>query len=278
MNLRKRLFKIVEPTDNPKDINRYFDIFIMSLILLNVLAIILESEPVIRASLSTFFRGFECFSVLVFSIEYVIRIWTIVENRSYQSPVLGRLKFVISPMAIIDLLAILPFYLPFVGVDLRVLRILRLFRFFRIIKMARYTKAFTMVRDVFREKKEELLVITVFISILLVLLSTIMYYLEGHVQPEIFGSIPRSLWWGIITLTTVGYGDAVPVTAFGQLFGGIVALLGIGFIALPTGILASGFSEQISKYKERKANARDTVVKREESHLTSSRSQTHDLN
>lgn len=278
MNLRKRLFKIVEPTDNPKDVNRYFDLFIMSLILLNVLAIILESEPVIRASLSTFLRGFECFSVLVFSIEYAIRIWIIVEKRNYQSPVLGRLKFLISPMAIIDLLAILPFYLPFLGVDLRVLRILRLFRIFRIIKMARYTKAFTMVRDVFREKKEELLVIIVFISILLVLLSTIMYYLEGQVQPEIFGSIPRALWWGIITLTTVGYGDAVPVTAFGQLFGGIVALSGIGFIALPTGILASGFSDQISKYKKHKMNAADGIIKREIDHSTSSRSQSVDLN
>ena len=143
--------------------------------------------------------------------------------------------------------------LPFVGVDLRVLRILRLFRIFRIIKMARYTKAFVMVRDVFREKKEELLVTIVFISILLVLLSTIMYYLEGGVQPEIFGSIPRALWWGIITLTTVGYGDVYPITAMGQIFGGIVALLGIGFIALPTGILASGFSDQITRYKENKS-------------------------
>lgn len=251
--IRKYLFYIVEPS-NKKDASYYFDISLMVLIILSVVSIILESEK----SLSTRFGGafdfFETFSVILFTTEYLIRVWTCVEKKNFESPVSSRMRFVFTPMAIIDLLAILPFYLPFVGIDLRFLRAFRLFRIFRILKMARYSSAFDMVRKVLREKKEELLVTMTFILITLVIISTLMYYVERESQPESFSSISKSLWWGIVTLTTVGYGDVYPVTPLGKILAGMVTLLGIGLIALPSGILASGYTEQISRAKSRKGN------------------------
>ena len=247
--MRKRFFKLVEPSNEKGDLNYYFDIFIMSLIILNVLAIILASDQDIGGRYKTIFYYFEVFSVIVFSAEYLLRLWTCVEKKSHQNPITGRLKFIFSPMAMIDLLAILPFYLPFVGVDLRFLRILRIFRIFRLLKMARYSNAFSMIKSVLREKKEELLVTLMFIIIILVIVSTLMFYVERDAQPEAFGSIPKALWWGVVTLTTVGYGDIYPITLYGKILGGVITLLGVGLIALPSGILASGYTEQIQKKK-----------------------------
>jgi voltage-gated potassium channel len=239
----------MEPSKNKKDPNYYFDLFIMALIILNVLAIILASDKTIGGKYKSFFASFEIFSVIVFSIEYLLRLWTIVEKKGYDDPIKGRIKFIFSPMALIDLFAILPFYLPFLGIDLRFLRILRIFRIFRLLKMARYSSAFTMIKSVLKDKKEELLVTLLFIIIILVIISTLMFYIERDAQPEVFGSIPKSLWWGVVTLTTVGYGDIYPVTALGKILGGIITLLGVGLIALPSGILASGYTEQIQKSK-----------------------------
>ena len=248
--MRKRLFILVEPSSKKGDPNYYFDIFIMSLIVLNVLAIIISSDKAIGDRFKIQFYYFEVFSVVVFSLEYILRLWTCVEKTRYKHSIIGRIKFMLSPMAIIDLLAILPFYLPFVGVDLRFLRILRIFRIFRLLKMARYSNAFTMIKNVLREKKEELLVTLLFIIIILVIVSSLMFYVERDAQPEAFGSIPKALWWGVVTLTTVGYGDIYPVTLYGKILGGIITLLGVGLIALPSGILASGYTEQIQRKKE----------------------------
>ena len=243
--MRKRFFKLVEPSNVKGDINYYFDIFIMSLIILNVLAIVLASDQNIGTRFHQFFYYFEVFSVIIFSAEYLIRLWTCVEYKTYRHPFTDRIKFIFSPMAVIDLLAILPFYLPFIGVDLRFLRILRIFRIFRLLKMARYSNAFSMIKNVLKEKKEELLVTLIFIVIILVIVSTLMFYAERDAQPEAFGSIPKAIWWGIVTLTTVGYGDIYPITLYGKILGGVITLLGVGLIALPSGILASGYTEQI---------------------------------
>ncbi|MEP2026521.1 MAG: ion transporter [Reichenbachiella sp.] len=232
--------------------SHYFDLFIMVMICLSVIDIILESEESLKVEYSSWFQFFEFFSVLVFSIEYALRVWTCVEHRKYNSSLFGRIKYMSNPMALVDLIAILPFYLPFVGIDLRFIRILRLFRIFRVLKMARYSSAFNLIKNVFKEKKEELLVTSVFIVIILIIISTLMYYLEREAQPDHFSSISKSLWWGIVTLTTVGYGDVYPVTALGKALGGIITLLSIGLIALPSGILASGYTEQIIMRKEKK--------------------------
>lgn len=247
--MRKIFFKLVEPSNEKGDKNYYVDLFIMVLIILNVLAIILESDQNIGHRYQSFFYYFEIFSVIVFSTEYLLRLWTCIEKQPFQRPIAGRLKFMLSPMAMIDLLAILPFYLPFVGVDLRFLRILRIFRIFRLLKMARYSNALSMIKNVLKEKKEELLVTFVFIIIILTIISTLMFYVERDAQPDAFGSIPKAMWWGVVTLTTVGYGDIYPITLYGKILGGIITLLGIGLIALPSGILASGYTEQIQRKK-----------------------------
>jgi voltage-gated potassium channel len=197
-------------------------------------------------------KWFEVVSVFIFTVEYILRLWTCVEQDAFSTPLKGRIKFMFTPLAVVDLLAILPFYLPmFITLDLRFLRILRLFRIFRLLKMARYLEHFSLMAAVVRRKKEEL-IITLFMAFMLLILSaSLIYYAEREAQPQAFSSIPRAMWWSVNTLTTVGYGDVYPVTAAGRLLGGVIALLGIGVFALPAGILGSGFVEELQKKKAR---------------------------
>ena len=247
--MKKRIYNILSVSKKRGDISWYFDIFLIVLILLNVLAIVLESVKTLREQYKQLFEAFEIFSVVVFTIEYVLRVWCANAETKYSKPFTGNLKFAFTPLAIIDLLAILPFYLPFLGIDLRLVRMLRIFRLFRIFKIARYITALTLIRNVFYKKKEELIISLVFTLFMLIIASTLMYYIEHDVQPENFSSIPQTMWWGIETLTTVGYGDVYPFTPLGKVLGGIVAIIGVGLFALPTGILASGFSEELTKKK-----------------------------
>ncbi len=251
MGLRRSVFNSLQPS-NRKDPGHYIDLFIICLIVLSILEIILESEKSLKIKYGSYFNIFEIFSVAVFSIEYFLRIWSCIENKKFRHPIWGRLRFMSTGMAIVDLLAILPFYLPFIGFDLRFLRVLRLFRIFRILKMARYTNALILIKNVLKEKKEELLVTVGFMVVVLLIISTLMYYVERDIQPENFSSIPKALWWGVITLTTVGYGDIYPVSGIGRILAGFITLIGIGLIALPSGILASGYTEQILLKKQKK--------------------------
>ena len=153
---------------------------------------------------------------------------------------------------LIDLLSFLPFYLPLVGMDLRIIRAVRLFRLFRLFKMGRYSQSLTKLANVIKSKKEEL-VITLFSGgVLLIIASSLMYFIEREAQPVVFGSIPNAMWWGAVTLTTVGYGDVYPVTLLGKFVGAFIAVLGIGLFALPAGIIASGFASELQKQKQKK--------------------------
>lgn len=248
--VRRRIHNILSVSKKTGDLSWYFDVFIISLIVLNVIAIVLESIAPLRLEFKTYFENFEIFSVVIFTVEYVLRVWTANLIPVYKKPVAGNIKYALTPLAVIDLLAILPFYLPFVGVDLRLLRVLRIFRIFRLFKIARYVEALSFINRVFGRKKEELIISLIFTLFLLLFASTLMYYVENEVQPEVFSSIPETMWWGIATLTTVGYGDVYPITPLGHLLGGVIAIIGIGLFALPTGILASGFSEEISRRKQ----------------------------
>ena len=244
-----------ELLDTPEEGDRHVaasttvQVFIFGLIILNVGATVAGTVDSIRAEYSPFLQAFEVFSVFVFTLEYVLRVWSCVEDDAYSGVLHGRLSFMKTFPAIIDLAAILPFYLS-TGLDLRSVRILRLLRIFRLAKAARYFPALRLFGQVFREKKEELVVTLTFLSMLLVMTSSLIYYAERHAQPEAFGSIPESFWWSIVTVTTVGYGDAYPVTPVGQVLGGIVALLGTGIGAIPAGLLASGFSEAMEETDE----------------------------
>lgn len=248
-NLKKRIFGILEPGDED---SKYFDPFIMALISLNVLAVVLETVDWLNASYGWLFRAFDMFSVAVFTVEYILRAWSCTENPRFRSPFSGRLRYLITPMAIIDLLAILPFYLPFVIPDLRFIRALRLFRLFRILKLARYSDALKTFAEVLNLKKEELGVTLFATLIMLTVASSMVYEAENEVQPEAFANIPDAMWWGVVTLTTVGYGDIYPKTPLGKFIGSFVVIAGVGLFALPAGILASGFNEVLQRRKEKK--------------------------
>lgn len=248
-SIKSRIYGLLSASDDKGSLSWYVDLFIMALIVLNVIAVVIETIPEIRLEYSHFFYQFEVFSVIIFSAEYVLRIWTSTNDPRFSHAVTGRLRYMGTPMSIIDLLAILPFYLPFLGVDMRHFRILRMFRLFRLLKIARYVDALTVIVKVFGKKKEELAISLAFTLLLLLLASSMMYYVENAAQPEAFSSIPETMWWGIATLTTVGYGDVYPITGFGRLLGGIIAIIGIGLFALPTGILASGFSDELSRHR-----------------------------
>lgn len=190
--------------------------------------------------------------MVIFTIEYILRIWSCTVNASFKNLILGRIRFALTPLMIVDLLAILPFYLPMIiSLDLRFLRVLRLIRIFRMFKLTRYSESLKMFGRVLKAKKEELLITGFMILILLIVSSSLMYFVESEVQPQTFSSIPNAMWWGVATLTTVGYGDVYPITPAGKFLGAIIALLGIGMFALPAGLLASGFVEEIQKKRSK---------------------------
>ncbi|GEN56457.1 hypothetical protein GCM10012290_01750 [Halolactibacillus alkaliphilus] len=230
--------------------SKLFNYSIVLLILINIAAIILESFQTLQDSYGSIFKLIEYTSVYLFSLEYILRLWVADLRYPNRSKWTSRLFFAITPMALIDLMAILPFYLPMlIPFDLRILRLLRVTRLIRIFKLNRYSKAFILLSNIIKRKKAELAV-TIFTTLVLLLLaSTLMYYIEGDVQPEAFPNIIASLWWAVATLTTVGYGDIYPITGLGRLLSGIIAVLGIGLVALPTGIISSGFMEEFSLNK-----------------------------
>jgi voltage-gated potassium channel len=233
--------------------NRYVTQFIYGLIVVNVIAIVLDSYYVFHLEHQHLFHTLEVVSVILFTLEYFLRIWTAdKEYKHTPSSFKSRLKFIFSSYGIIDLLAISPFYLPFFfAFDLRIIRILRLIRLLRILKLGRYSHSLKMVSSVLRETRAQLTV-TLFVAvILLVLSSSIMFYLEHDVQPDKFQSIGHTLWWSVSTLTSVGYGDVFPVTPWGKLLSGIIAIIGIGFVALPTGIISSAFVQRLKEHHEK---------------------------
>ncbi len=250
-HVRRRTYEILETAEPEDRVSRAVDAFILGLILLNVLAIVVETLEVFHARYELWFTGFELFSVGFFTVEYLLRIWSCTINPAYTGAS-GRARFARTPLAIIDLLAFLPFYLSLGAVDLRFLRLLRIFRIFRLAKLYRYLTALRTFHRVLLAKKEELLVTLLILFVLLVFSSTLVYYAEHEAQPEAFSSIPAAMWWGIATLTTVGYGDIYPVTPMGRTIASFITVLGIGMFALPTGILGSGFIEEIQARKEKK--------------------------
>jgi voltage-gated potassium channel len=249
MNIRKRTWEIVEVAKPGNRLSRIFDVFILSLIFLNVIAVIIGSVAFVQQEYGDLLDLFEAVSVLVFTVEYVARLWSCTFDARFQHSLVGRLTFMFQPMPLIDLVAIAPFYLPFLGIDLRSLRALRLLRIVRVAKVGRYYTSLTLIKNVFNSKKEELILTSAVMVLLVVVSSSILYYCENPVQPDSFSSIPATMWWAIATLTTVGYGDMYPVTAFGKFFACIIAVTGIGMFALPTGILGAGFVEEIQKRK-----------------------------
>jgi voltage-gated potassium channel len=246
--LKNQIYNLVEKGSHGSRRNLIFDYCIIILILLNVVAIIIESSKNLSESFVLFLWYFEIFSVVVFSIEYLMRIYVSDLTHPSSSKFKSALKFIFSFYGLIDFLAIAPFFIPFIiKIDLRFMRILRLTRFLRILKMNRYNNSMLLIATVVKERKQEL-TMTGFVAFLVLLVSSfLMYHVEGEVQPEMFSTVLSAFWWAVATLTTVGYGDIYPVTALGKFISGVIAVLGIGIIALPTGIISAGFIDRLKK-------------------------------
>lgn len=253
--IKKRVFVIISKAEDGDRASKIFDWSIMILIALSIISIILESFANIYEKYHPVFQVFEIITVVVFTIEYLLRIWT--ADLLFPEAKHPHLKYVFSFMAIIDLLAILPFYVPFISADLRFLRMMRLFRLFRLLrvfKLGRYFEALQIIVKVIKTSGPQLVMSVVICFFVMLFSAIIMYTVENPVQPEQFPNVISSLWWAICTLTTVGYGDVYPITHVGRFFASLISLVGIGIIAIPTGIIAAGFNQVITREKEKSAN------------------------
>ncbi|OAN50583.1 potassium transporter Kef [Paramagnetospirillum marisnigri] len=248
--LRRTVYHMLGGEGHSDLLVKVVDFFLIALIVLNVGAVVMESVEHLSIAHGPAFHAFDLISVAIFSLEYLLRLWTAVEidDPRYHHPVWGRLRWATSPMAIIDLLAVLPFYLGLmVEMDLRAIRVLRVLRVF---KLGRYSMAMSVMGAVARQEARSIGAVLFVMMVILVLTSSLIYLFEHRAQPHVFSDIPTAMWWAVVTLTTLGYGDMVPVTPLGRLCGAFTAILGVGMIALPAGVLASGFSEQMRIRRE----------------------------
>ncbi len=247
MKIRRGVYSLIRDDDENNLAASIFDGFIIALIIVNVLLVILDTFKGLPEAVLSVFHFIEVFSIVIFTIEYLLRLWTADFIFPALRPMRARLKYAFSFMAIVDILAILPFYLPFViPIDLRVLRMVRLLRLLRILKVNRYTNALSTVGNVIKRKAPQLISSMLVVLVLMIMASVLMYNIEYEAQPDVFENAFSGLWWAIATLTTVGYGDIYPITALGKLLSAVIALLGIGLVAVPTGIISAGFMENIS--------------------------------
>ncbi|MFQ5764102.1 MAG: cyclic nucleotide-gated ion channel [Rhodospirillales bacterium] len=226
---------------------RWFDTFMIFLIVANVAAVVLETVEELAVVHGPVFHAFDVISVIVFTIEYLLRLWVVVESsdKRFRHPIKGRTRYALTPLAIIDFIAIAPFYLSwFLPFDLRFLRV---FRLLRLLKLTRYSPALQTLGTAVHTQRRTLAAAFMVILILLVFASSVIYLLEHVAQPEAFASIPHAMWWGLATLTTVGYGDVTPISVGGKVFGALIMVLGIGMFAMPAGILATAFANEVRK-------------------------------
>ena len=250
-NLQANVLRILEPAKLGDRTSKIWDLSLFGLVVLNLIAVALESVPTLQNNYGSWFYNFEIFSVIIFTVEYVSRVWSAPAKRDHENGETGlkaRIRYIFSFYGIIDLVAILPFYIQafFPGLDLRVLRALRLLR---ILKLNHYNSALDDLFGAILEEKKSFLTTLYIFSVAFVLSSSLIYYAEHKVQPEAFRSIPDAMYWSIITLTTVGYGDVSPITVFGKSIAAITAIFGVVVVALLTGIVANSFNAQMDRRK-----------------------------
>ncbi|HMB49575.1 MAG TPA: ion transporter [Natronoarchaeum rubrum] len=245
--VRRRVYDVLNARHAHDRLSIAVNGLIAGLILLNVVGVVLFTVDDLAARYGAYFRAADAFFVAVFSVEYLLRVWSCTADDRFSSPVRGRLRFALTPYALIDLVAILPFFLPVtVGVQ-GAPRLLRVARLFRMLKLVRYSRSLRLLGTVVRRERDVFVVVGAGMAALLVAASSAMYFAERGAQPEAFSSIPAAMWWGVITLTTVGYGDVYPVTPLGRVLGGFISVLGVAVFALPTAILVEGFREVLGR-------------------------------
>jgi|WetSurMetagenome_2_1015567.scaffolds.fasta_scaffold00008_89 voltage-gated potassium channel len=237
--------------DSKSMLSRCVSYFIVALIFLNVIAVLLETFDQIEARYSRLLDGFELFSVMFFSVEYLLRISLCHHDPRYSKPITGRIKYALTPLALVDLLAILPFYVCLMKIDLRFIRLFRLIRIFRLFKMTRYSKALNAMMRVLSSKKEELAVSFAVLFLFLLAASCFLYHFEHTAQPDTFPNIFSAMWCALSTFTFIGNGDIYPITVPGRLFIAIIGVLCVGVFGVPAGIITSGFMDELNKKKEK---------------------------
>jgi voltage-gated potassium channel len=248
---KHRVYEILE-SSNPDDLLSQVDDWgVTFLIILDVGAFILETSQNALINPKNFWVDIEVISVSCFTLLYVLQLWSCTADSRYQQTFWGRIKYAFTPLAIIDLLAIFPFYLLLFFPPIQGIESIELLRLLRLLKLIRYSASLQTILRVIQAKKDELIMTLVAVFILLIFAASVMFFAERYAQPEAFPSIPAAMWWGVVTLTTVGYGDIYPVTSIGKLFGASLALMGIGLFALPAGIIAAGFSTEVQRKKEK---------------------------
>ena len=251
--VKGKVHSLLHPEIGNTKLDKAINAFIIVLIILNVVAVVLETVPSIHDPNAKLFHLFDTVSVIIFTIEYVFRVWSSNHEERFKHSFHGRLKYMLTTGALIDLIAILPFYLhAIIGFDLRILRLLRLFRFLRLFRLTAYMKSAKIVRNVFISKASDLKLCLLLILFLIIISASLVYFAEHTEQPEVFTTIPKTFWWALVTVTTVGYGDMIPITLAGKILTGIIAIAGIAIFALPAGILTAGFLEETRKAKRSK--------------------------
>ncbi len=246
-SIKSKIFNIIRDDDENDLISNIFDTIVICIIIINVVSIIAYTFT-LPDHMIALLNKIELISVIFFTIEYILRIWTADLTYPNLSPAKARLKYLKSFMALIDLVSILPFYLPFIfPSSLLVLRSLRAIRLLRIFKFNRYVTALSSIGQVFKENKHQLISSIIILALLMIIASVLMYNVESEAQPEVFSNAFSSLWWIVTTLTTIGYGDIYPVTTLGKILSEVISLLGVAIVAIPTGIISAGFIEQNNK-------------------------------
>lgn len=256
-SLRHRAYLKLEPAARPGQGLSAVNLALIALILIAAGAAIVETEPLVAAGREQWFRIAELFFGGLFLIEYVARLWIAPENPRYAVSRFPRLRYAVTPIALIDLAAILPALFAFSGGGTLVLRFFRILRMLRLAKLGRTSQAWRHIVEAVHDRRYELLLTAGILALCMLVSGSLLYWAEADAQPDKFGSIPRALWWSIVTLTTVGYGDTYPITALGRALAGFIAIIGVCLIALPTGIFAASFSDALQRHRDRVARGEE---------------------
>jgi voltage-gated potassium channel len=236
LSFRARIFHVLHKPSPNNPAARYANYFLAFLIASNAVFVALETLPSIGSHFAKEFKAFEAVSTALFTIEYLSRLWVCVEQSRYASPVTGRLRYAIHPLPLLDLVVILTFWLP---IDLRFLRVARMVRLLKVLKLQHFEESFEKIATGLKRRAALMVVIVTMMLLCIYASASLVFQLEHHAQPAVFTSIPATFWWAIETLTTIGYGDMVPITPIGKFFSGLIAVFGIGIFALPTAIVTA---------------------------------------
>jgi voltage-gated potassium channel len=250
-SLRVKTYQLLESETKTGITAKIVTWLLIILIISNVIAAIMSSDLDTYLVHKHSFILFETISLIIFCFEYLLRVWCCVEADKYQdiSVIKARINYIFTPMALIDLIAILPFIIAFFfSVDLRTLRLIRVLR---LLKLTHYFKGFDIFISVITKELKNIIAVMVVMLFFIIIAASLIYSIEGRIQPESFGSIFKSFWWAVVTMTTVGYGDSVPITTFGKIISTFIMLVGVVFVALPAGMLAARFGEELRRRKER---------------------------